>query len=471
MCTRSDGIDTSRLGRHRNLDDGESRSAKLARFIAIPLAGFVLIGPIPAIAQTQPSITDLEMRVEALEAQVRQAARAEQELQALKAQLAELESRTAKAESDASQAQSTANQAQNDVTKVAAVNPAPPEDNSLIQFQLTGSVVADFSANDAPGSHSSFGEAKFLPIFLASYGNKLLFEGHMEVVSTSDGETETSLEYAQLDFLVNKWLTVTAGKFLSPVGQFQQSLHTPWINKLPTRPVGFVEEGGDEPLSDVGVMVRGGFPVGSMKATYAAFVGNGPRMGDEGPALEGFGGDDNGDKAFGGRVSIFPLPHLELGLSGMHARIKGIEAMSGTASQASYTLIGGDFAYTKDYWDVRGEYIHSRLDAITSALDPEDPAPTDIPKTTWDNWYVQVAYRLAGISDNPIVAKFEPVVRYSQLRVNGFSGFKENEEKRWSVGLDYWFAPSLVAKIAYENSNFPEDPTVNSFHAQVAFGF
>ncbi|MAC58389.1 MAG: hypothetical protein CMH85_08945 [Novosphingobium sp.] len=452
-------------------DIRDARSAPAVKAIGLAFAAFGLSQPLPALAQTQPSIADLERRVEALEAQVRQAAQAEQELQALKAELAEVKGRTAKAESDASQAQSTANQAQSDVTRVAAVNPAPPDDNSLIRFQLTGSVVADFSANDAPGSHSSFGEAKFLPIFLASYGDRLLFEGHMEVSSTSDGETDTSLEYAQLDFLVNKWLTVTAGKFLTPVGQFQQSLHTPWINKLPTRPVGFVEDGGDEPLSDIGVMVRGGFPVGSMKATYAAFVGNGPRMGDAGPVLEGFGGDDNSDKAFGGRVSIFPIPHLELGLSGMHARIKGLEAVSGTVSQADYALIGGDFAFTKGYWDIRGEYIHSRLDAIASALTPDDLLPTDIPRTTWNNWYVQAAYRLAGIFDNPIVAKIEPVVRYSQLRVNGFSDFQENEEKRWSVGLDYWFAPSLVAKIAYENSNFPEDPSVNSFHAQVAFGF
>lgn len=447
------------------------RSAPAAKSLGLILAAFGLSQPLPALAQAQPSIADLEKRVEALEAQVKQAAQAEQELKALKAELAEVEGRAAKAESDASQAQSTANQAQSDVTRVAAVNPVPPEDDSLIKFHLAGAVVADFSANDAAGSHSSFGGGKFLPIFLASYGDKLLFEGHMEVNSTSDGGTDTSLEYAQLDFLVNDWLTVTAGKFLTPIGQFQQALHTPWINKLPDRPVGFVEDGGDEPLTEVGVMVRGGVPIGSTKATYAAFVGNGPRMGEAGPVLEGFGADDNGDKAFGGRVSIFVMPHLELGVSGMHARIRGMEATSGSISQASYGMVGADFAFTPGHWDVRGEYIHSHLDTITSALDPADAMPTDIPATTWNNWYVQAAYRLSGISDNPIIGNFEPVVRYSQLKVNGFDAFKENEEKRWSAGLDYWFAPSLVAKIAYENRDFPDRATINSFHTQLVFGF
>jgi len=194
-------------------------------------------------------------------------------------------------------------------------------------------------------------------------------------------------------------------------------------------------------------------------------------MGAAGPALIGYGSDDNDDKAIGGRVSIFALPHLELGLSGMRARIKGMEAMSGSPTQAGYYMLGADFAYTKNYWDVRGEYIHSRLDSIMSALDPSDPAPTAIPATTWNNWYVQAAYRLAGLTSDPIIGNFEPVVRYSQLNVNGFYGFKEGVEDRWSVGLDYWFAPSIVAKIAYENRQFPSMPTANVFRAQVAFGF
>lgn len=75
-------------------------------------------------------------------------------------------------------------------------------------------------------------------------------------------------------------------------------------------------------------------------------------------------------------------------------------------------------------------YIHARLGAIDSALESSDPAPTAIAATTWDNWYAQAAYRLAGISDDPVIGNFEPAVRYSQLLVEGFSGFKDNEESR-----------------------------------------
>jgi Phosphate-selective porin O and P len=457
------------------------------RFRSMALFGNSLVAFLFSVSVADaaaPSIADLQHRIEILEKQVQDALKAEQELQGLKAELKTVEAQAAQAQAQAHAAQSQAQaqvqvaerqaraaQAEAKAAQVSAASAAGANDDQLIKFHLSGSVVADYVASDAKGSHSSFVGGAFLPIFLASYSDWLLFEGHMEIASTSEGETETSLEYAQLDFLVNDYLTVTAGKFLSPIGQFQQALHPPWINKLPDRPPGFVEDGGDEPLTDVGIMARGGFPVGNLTGTYAVYVGNGPRMGDAGPVLEGFGGDDNGNKAVGGRLSIFPMPSLELGVSAMHAGITGMEAMSGSVTQADYNLVGADFAFTRQNWDIRGEFLHSHLGAIMSALDPSDAAPAAIPATRWDNWYVQAAYRLAGLSDDPIVAKFEPVVRYSQFHVSGLDDFAEGAENRWSFGLDYWFAPSVVAKVAYENQNYLSGTTVNLFHAQAAFGF
>lgn len=138
-----------------------------------------------------------------------------------------------------------------------------------------------------------------------------------------------------MNYLVNDWLTVVAGKFLSPIGQYQQALHAPWINKLPTAPAGFTEEEGASPMADTGVMIRGGFKVGPGMISYAAFVGNGPRLGEHGPMFDGFGGDDNRDKAIGGRVSYLPTPDWELGLSAMRARIRGMDALGGEVSQAT----------------------------------------------------------------------------------------------------------------------------------------
>jgi len=349
---------------------------------------------------------------------------------------------------------------------------APPaQTNDRIEVVLTGAVVADASYSGSDGTGSYFGGAQFLPILLVGYGDQLLVETHMEITTDSDGETETSLEYAQVNYLVNDWLTVVAGKFLSPIGQYQQALHAPWINKLPTAPAGFTEEGGASPMTETGLMVRGGFKIGAGTATYAAFVGNGPRLGELGPMLEGFGGDDNRNKAIGGRVSYLPTPDFEIGLSAMRARILGMPAMAGDVSQATYSLVGADFAYTGGYWDIRGEYLRSRLGEINSAKEPTDPMPTTIPRTKWEAWYGQVAYRLAGISSNKVIANFEPAIRYSRISVSGYSEFADVQEQRWSFGIAYWMKPAVVAKVAYEIADFPSAPSAKRLNLQLTFGF
>jgi hypothetical protein len=424
---------------------------------------------LPIVAQAADPYTSLQRRIEKIEKQLRKMKGLQAELNGLKRQLQAAQKKAVASEQKAVASEQKAAAAER--SAATAAGKALSEQNTLIKWHVSGAVAANFAATDAKGKHNQFVGGTFLPIFLAQYSNWLLFEGHLEFNTTSEGETEASLEYAQADIMATDWLTLVAGKFLSPVGQFQQFQHPPWINKLPDRPAGFVEDGGDEPLTEVGVMARGGVPLGKMRGTYAVYLGNGPRLSDTGPALEGFAGDNNEDKAFGGRVSLFPVPSLEIGFSGTRTTIKGIQAQSGSATSADYDLIDGDFAFTKGPWDVRGEVIHSHLDSLASAFDPSDPMPTAIPATDWTNWYAQVAYRLSGLTHDPTLGRFEPVLRYGQFHIHGFDQFRENEENRLSVGLDYWFAPSVVAKIAYENRHFALQPHENVFRMQFAYGF
>tara|TARA_R110000868_G_scaffold147640_1_gene369200 strand:+ start:218 stop:454 length:237 start_codon:yes stop_codon:yes gene_type:complete len=78
---------------------------------------------------------------------------------------------------------------------------------------------------------------------------------------------------------------------------------------------------------------------------------------------------------------------------------------------------------------------------------------------------------LAGVTDHRILRNFEPVIRYSQFTVSGPDEFKEKEEKRWTVGFGYWFAPSIVAKAAYEMRNFSKKEDEDVVRLQVGFGF
>lgn len=124
-----------------------------------------------------------------------------------------------------------------------------------------------------------------------------------------------------LNYFLNDDVTLFGEKFLSPIGYFRQNLHPSWINKFASEPPGFGHDGAT-PSSDVGAGARGGFHFGAMKAKYALYAGNGPRLelnaaGDEIEAIEAEGATSNPARTLlvGGRFALQPLPSLEVGVS------------------------------------------------------------------------------------------------------------------------------------------------------------
>ncbi|NII11197.1 hypothetical protein [Oleiagrimonas sp. C23AA] len=390
-----------------------------------------------------------------------------QRLQVVEQQLQQATATSKQASVDSKEAREEAERAR---TATAAI--AAPE-NPDIKFRLSGTVVANYTATDSKMMHDTFTGGSFMPIFLVRYKNLMELEAHMEV-SNNGNETETSLEYAQLDLFLNDWSTLVAGKFLSPIGQFQQAQHPPWINKLPDRPAGFVEGGGGEPLSTVGVQLTGAFPVGHATADYAVFVGNGPQMTDEGLTLEGFSQDNNANKSVGARIGLRPWVGVNMGLSAMHAQVPtNVDGWTGAGTSAAYDLVDADFAWTPDNGEIRGEYIHSRLDPVFFD-DGTGAAPFLTQRSRWNMWYLQGAYRLGALlgGDNPYLRNVELIVRRSHRQVDGGTeDWRFDNENRWTLGVDYWFGPTLVGKLAYERKTFQVRPDDNVIRAQLALGF
>lgn len=419
----------------------------------------------PDLKAMQQQVEQLKQQLQAMEQKVNdalaQAANANQQMQVVQDSVAQANSNALTANTNA-------------LTAIEA-----PE-NADVKFRFAGAVAADFATSSrgsggmgSPGAKSTFTGGSFMPIFLLKYKDLAEVEAHLEFMNMG-GETSTSLEYAQIDLFLNDWATVVVGKFLSPIGQFQQSLHPAWVNKLPDRPAGFVEGGGGEPLSEVGVQVRGAFPIGNMTADYAVFAGNGPQLGEEGLALEGNSHDNNNNKSFGARFGLRPIDHLDLGISAMHSEVASNAAMvmpGMFGSSASHDLYDFDFSYTPPNVDIRGEYIHGRLKPVWFD-DQSGEEPSLLPTSTWKLWYLQGAYRFAGITSNPTLGKFEVVSRLSQSKVSGGTmDWQMLNEKRVSVGLNYWWSPTLVSKIAYEHKNFEYTPADNLLRMQMVFGF
>ncbi len=102
------------------------------------------------------------------------------------------------------------------------------------------------------------------PVVLVPLGNSFTvesrgaFEGdfHRRKGDSGDftGAINKSLDYLQLDYTGNRYVTITAGRFLTPFNIFNERLYPNWIRNTQTDPLIFPIGTG----SDNGIMLRGG---------------------------------------------------------------------------------------------------------------------------------------------------------------------------------------------------------------------
>lgn len=421
-------------------------------------------------------------------------------LEQMERQIAELLARLEQAEQRAAQPSSAAPQqsALQAPEQRGAIRGASRPFSSDISVHIAGYADAGIAVSDAAsGTDTAFASGTFNPSLHIQYRDFLLFESEAEIAVDQNGETEFDLEFSQLNLLLHDNATFVVGKFLSPVGQFQERLHPSWINRLADAPVGFGHD-GVQPTAEVGVQLRGGIPLGGSRFTYVAALGNGPRLdGAGGVMTEGFGGDDNENKAISGRLGFLPFPYLEVGASLLRSRVNGpsgepvldehsaVTALSVaedselgdlSAFTADYNLWGVDAAYTRGPWDVRFEYLRGVRDAI-SAPDHDGELEVVLPRLRLTAWYGQFAYRLSGLTDHPILGNFEPVVRYGEYRVDGLEELAEEAaEERWDFGINYWFAPTVVLHSVVQRRSFTdrhpgEDDRDTRLLFKLGFGF
>jgi hypothetical protein len=326
-------------------------------------------------------------------------------------------------------------------------------------------------------SESTF-TAGINPIFVFRINDRIFVESEVELgLESEDGEgsTEVNLEYANINFIINDYLTVTAGKFLTPFNQFPERLHPSWINKLPDFPIVYDEEAGLVPFSSLGVEVRGAVPVRpggwDSKLVYAAYVANGPSLVDDDPDAAGnlnFDNftDNNDAKSVGGRLGFIPVPELEVGASVQWGQVDDdVDAL----------LLGVDASYIKEIDPLMGtiearvEWVWSRVDTVTF---DETGAGGFGPlryKNNRNGGYAQLAYRPTR-SDNRVVRNVELVGRFDTIHVPEAAPGAQTDT-RLTLGVDYWLTPNVVLKAAYQFDSPEHGPHDNGLMLQAAVGF
>lgn len=153
------------------------------------------------------------------------------------------------------------------------------------------------------------------PVLLVPLGDNLLvesraaFEGDFQRRDGNSGDftgaIQKSLDYMELDYLANRYITITAGRFLTPFNIFNERLYPNWVRNTQTDPLIFPIGTG----SDNGMMVRGGIPADTNLtlnyAVYFSTLSNADHFESE--------------RHVGARAGVFlPRERMEVGMSVQH---------------------------------------------------------------------------------------------------------------------------------------------------------
>lgn len=290
--------------------------------------------------------------------------------------------------------------------------------------------------------HGSFDVIDYNPLLLVAYKSSMFMEAAVDLALDDQGNTNTNLNNLNINLMLFDDVILGAGKFDSALGKFVANLSPPWINRLPTAPVGFNSEEA-APQSEIGLELRGGIAVfENQKANYNFFLTNGPRAILDPTntvvdhiSTDGFG-DSEGNYAFGTRLGYLPIPAFEIGISAALGKVAVLDTTGSTVldEDRQYNVYGADASYKCHAISLRAEIIQQQIGSDSNEVSPQSGK--------WQAWYLQGAYLFPSYS-------LEPVLRYGQYNPADPTQY----QKQLAVGLNYWLTPSMVAQAAYHFNN------------------
>ena len=276
------------------------------------------------------------------------------------------------------------------------------------------------------------------PLLLVPVGDKWLIEtrGTLESDLAPEpgspgfkGSLESSVDYLQLDYIANKYVTVSVGRYLTPFGIYNERLYPIFVRDLQTDPLILGIEAGDYGAG-TGGMVRGGFDVArGVELNYAAYFSTNSTV----EHMES-------DRAAGFRAGVFlPGPRLEVGGSFQHV-----------LQDERKNSFGFHFAWQPAPLplDIRAEYARSY---------------------DGSGYWIESAYKLSQV---PVwrntMRHFQVVARMQQFYVNpevveeeGDSGGFTTNTNMFEFGLNYYFRDDLRFVSSYGRQFAPQGGNEN----------
>jgi len=349
---------------------------------------------------------------------------------------------------------------------------------------ITGDVFFGFKFVNNKGipnrpNVSTFTTVGYNPVVLYKLSDKFFFEGEVEFQTSEwqeGGSTSgnavgeglaVELEYANLNYVINKYMLVKFGIFFTPYGVFEDWYHQRITNRMTSRPPG-IGHGGIEPGADEGVQVNGGFPLGGgAKLHYAVALLNGGKLvtddpGNNNGSLEYESIiDNNVNKAVVGRIGILPVPWLEFG--GWYGSSKVgkdvIQNNIGAIHSGIYFSIIKSIDPIKGTVCFRSQY--SKLAVDNAVFRQTDSTTYTFKNNNSKAYYAQLSYRPTMLK-NKFVRRCEIAARYGSITLPDPAQGKwimpgttsaASNKTQWAVSLDYWLKWNAVIKFSYEQNH------------------
>ncbi len=338
-------------------------------------------------------------------------------------------------------------------------------------IETNWSGYGDFVVEAVPHEKElTFDASHFNSVFSVRMSDTLSGELELEF---EHGGGEINVEYAMVDWapFEGREFVVRTGKFLVPVGRFNEQLHPSFRWLQIGRPL-MMNEVIPVEWSDVGIQVRGQVKRGTVAFDYAMFAVNGlgehpgaegegevDEEGEEGGFIRGLRSnqlDSNYDKGLGGRAALTSgTGHnaVSLGLSGYTGRVS---ALGDAAGPERLTIIDVDLHARQGGLVINGELAQTFFGSKSNGYFQKFERGA----------YLQLGYTFGKTT---IAARYD--YETTGVQDEGLVGALEDHQAG-ALTLKYAPAPSWSVRAEVVQPLSPSDETDNTaFAAAITFVF
>jgi hypothetical protein len=317
------------------------------------------------------------------------------------------------------------------------------------------------------------------------FTDKILFNSELEFEHATTGEGseekgEVSVEFASLDFFIDKRANARAGLVLMPMG-FINRIHEPLFYFGNQRPM--VEQLIiPTTWREMGVGLFGAI---TPDLTYTAYVVNGldaSEFSSSKGIREGRGGGSNAKaENFGyvARMDYEPaaLPGVSVGGSAYVGNSGQNQSFAGQKADVFTQLYEAHVQWKYRGLEFRtlGSWGHiGNADVLsTAATERNSGTPTTIGSQNY-GWYTELGYDVLPLLFKDTTQYLAPFFRYEKLDTvakapNGFADDLTKDWQIYQVGLSYKPIPNVVIKADYRNRVAKQGPLSDDFN--LGFGF